>query len=253
MNGEELVEELKTRFDLVTNQQLANFLGVAPATVGNWRNSDEITPNIVANIVENAASANAANQLNNSDFLRRLQEICGALHQEQNPDGQLARGEFANRCGQFQPNMANYLNGNPEPGFMVLRNCLRSLCFRNLSWTLRPLFEVEEIEGALEELPRSGGVYILYDGAVKGIYVGQAADLKGEVNQTLDRKDLKVSLRFGPSLATRDTPLRDFAKYLSAYGIEDEYQRHNIEALLLRILVNQLHNTNIGHFCSAMD
>ncbi|MCY4528862.1 MAG: hypothetical protein OXD46_07550 [Chloroflexi bacterium] len=250
-----MVEALMRRFDFGTNQQLANFLGVVPATVGNWRSADNITPHIVANIVENAAGAHAANQLNHSDFLRRLQEICGTLHQEQNPDGQLAQGEFANRCGQFPTNMANYLNGNPEPGLVVLRNCLRSLCFRNLSWTLRPLFEVEEIEGALEELPKSGGVYILYDGAVKGIYVGQAADLKGEVNQTLDREDLKVSLRFpcGPSLEKRDVPLRCFAKYLSAYGIEDENQRHNIEALLLRILINQLQNTKIGHFYSAMD
>lgn len=253
MNGEELVQVLMKRFGCKTNQQLADFLGVAAATVGNWRNSDEITPNIVANIVENAAALNAAEQLTNSAFLCKLQEICAALHREQTPDDQLAQGEFANRCGQYPQNMANYLAGDPMPGDTVLRNCLRSLCFRNFSWTLLPIFEIEEIEEVLEELPESGGVYILYDGAPSALYVGRADNLKREVKQTLDRKDLMVSLRFGPSLANRNLLPRDYAKYLSAYGVDDDYQRHNIEALLLRILVNQLHNTNIGHFWSAID
>ena len=54
MNGEQLVQELMRKFDCEMDQQLADFLGVAPATVGNWRRSDEITPRVVANIVESA-------------------------------------------------------------------------------------------------------------------------------------------------------------------------------------------------------
>ena len=40
----------------------------------------------------------------------------------------------------------------------------------------------------------------------------------------------------------------ELATYLSLYEIESRRLRHNVEALLLRVFINQTHNSNIGHF-----
>ena len=44
--------------------------------------------------------------------------------------------------------------------------------------------------------------------------------------------------------------IKDLARYLSMYEIENARLRHNIEALLLRVFINQTHNSNIGKFRS---
>ena len=40
----------------------------------------------------------------------------------------------------------------------------------------------------------------------------------------------------------------ELAMYLSLYEIESRRLRHNVEALLIRVFINQTHNSNIGHF-----
>jgi hypothetical protein len=41
---------------------------------------------------------------------------------------------------------------------------------------------------------------------------------------------------------------KDLVTYLSAYEVPSKRLRHNLEALLLRILPNQLHNIRLGNF-----
>ena len=54
MTGEDLVEELRRKFRVGTDVQLADFLGVTAPGVRGWRMLDEVTPRIVANIIEAA-------------------------------------------------------------------------------------------------------------------------------------------------------------------------------------------------------
>ena len=42
--------------------------------------------------------------------------------------------------------------------------------------------------------------------------------------------------------------IRDLARYMSLYEIDDAPLRHNIEALLICAFINQTHNRNIGRF-----
>ncbi len=139
--------------------------------------------------------------------------------------------------------MANYLLGASVPGKRVLASCLQHLH----EWTVRPLKELQPIPQNLNSLPTSPGVYILYDSAGSVLYVGKATNFRGEVRQTLGRK-IPVAIRFAPSLTKSKPMIRTLATYISLYEISSSRARHNIEALLLRVVPNQTHNSNIGWF-----
>lgn len=40
----------------------------------------------------------------------------------------------------------------------------------------------------------------------------------------------------------------DLATYFSLYQIDNAQLPHNVEALLIRVFINQTHNSNIGKF-----
>ena len=42
--------------------------------------------------------------------------------------------------------------------------------------------------------------------------------------------------------------IRKLASYMSLYEIKNARLRHNIEALLIRVFINQTHSSNIAHF-----
>jgi hypothetical protein len=88
-----------------------------------------------------------------------------------------------------------------------------------------------------------GGV--LVNGDV--IYIGKAKNFRLEVRQTLGRK-IPVSVRFGPDLTKSRPKIRTIATFLSLYEVPSSRARHNIEALLIRVIPNQTHNSNIGWF-----
>lgn len=202
------------------------------------------------------------------DFLKRLMELL-----------QVDNGsKFARMCGKQAPNMANYLNGKSRPGPSVLEDCLlnatvaRILESESSSVTrldkktrklreslldtamsrvfdhgIRILCEVAGIPANLKALPITGGVYVLYDSAGNVLYVGKAKNFRREVAQTLNR-EVPVGMRFGPDMRKVNPALRDLAHYLSLYEIGNPNLRHNIEALLIRVFINQTHNSNIGKF-----
>ena len=201
-------------------------------------------------------------------FLRQLKDI---LQIE-------STAEFSRMCGKQQPNMTGYLNGNLSPGIRVLEDCLlnatisrifreplgddtrfegKAKKLRNKVWNdvlinlfeqeIQSLQEVEPIPENQRELPESGGAYILYDSAANVLYIGKATSFKAEVWQTLDR-NIPVEMRFGPDMRRFNPTIRDLASYMSLYQIDNERFRHNIEALLIRVFINQTHNRNIGKF-----
>jgi transcriptional regulator with XRE-family HTH domain len=163
------------------------------------------------------------------EFLRTLRRLMG-----------LNQAEFAKACGKRQSNMSAYLSGQSQPGKKVLASCVRHL----FEWAVQPIREIEPIP-RLNDLPKTAGLYILYDSAGAILYVGKAKNFRAEVRQTLGRR-LPEPLRFGPKLSKRRPFLRDVAFRLSLYEILSPRLRHNLEAMFLRSIANQTHNSNIG-------
>ena len=74
------------------------------------------------------------------------------------------------------------------------------------------------------------------------IYYGKATNLRAEVRQTLGRKVDEIH----PWTGQRNITFRQISAFLSAYRIQrgDAAFRHDIEALGLRLLVNNTFNRN---------
>ena len=199
------------------------------------------------------------------DFLAKLKELLQV-------DTQAA---FARLCGQTQPNMSNYLNGNAKPGIRALEGCLlnaaisrvfdnppdpttrlgkkaRALRSRIVSTFFAqevvPYWEIEPVPEQQRDLPRSAGVYVLYDSGANVLYVGQAKNFRAEVWSALDRK-IPAGMHFGCS-RLKKTPKTfwDLTHHVSLYEIKNAVLRHNIEALLIRVFINQTHNRKLGRF-----
>jgi hypothetical protein len=164
------------------------------------------------------------------EFLRTLRGLMG-----------MNQARFAKACGKKAPNMNRYLTGELQPGKKVLASCVRHV----FEWAVQPLMEIERIPENLNDLPETSGLYILYDSAGSILYVGKATNFRAEVKQTLGRR-LPVALRFGPTLGKKRPFLRDVASRLSLYEILSSRLRHNVEAMFLRAVANQTHNSNIG-------
>ncbi len=164
------------------------------------------------------------------EFLRTLRGLMG-----------LNQTKFAKACGKKAPNMSSYLSGQTQPGKKVLASCVRHL----FEWAVQPIMELELIPKNLNGLPKTSGLYILYDSAGSILYIGKATNFQAEVRQTLGRR-LPEALRFGPKLHKRRPYLRDVALRVSLYEILSARLRHNVEAMFLRAAANQTHNSNIG-------
>lgn len=169
----------------------------------------------------------------NVEYLTTLRELSGIQKVS----------SFSKACGKANPNMVNYLAGNPIPGKNVLRSCTENL----FGWGVVPLMEVQPVPDNLNTLPADPGIYIIYDSGAQVLYVGKATNFRSEVRQTLGRS-IPVGLRFGPNLKKRQPKMRDLASHLSLYAIPSARLRHNVEVLLLRVFANQTHNSNIGNF-----
>ena len=175
----------------------------------------------------------------NLEFLAKLRDLFGIT----------STREFARVCGKRPANMGAYLRGDRPTGERFLRSCVENIANSKFGWRIEAEREVCRIERA-SSVPKSGGVYVLYDSGGNVLYIGKAKDLKAEVSQTLGRSVPPggAGLRFGPDLKRTKITLRELAQYVSIYLIEDARLRHNVEALLLRIFVNQTHNSSIGEF-----
>ena len=187
---------------------------------------------------------------------------------------------FSRMCRKQQPNITNYINGNTRPpGRSVLTDCLLNATISRI-FEFRPdgntrlgekadklrdevltslfeksLFEqeiiarqeVEIIPEKQSDLPEFGGVYILYDSAVNVLYIGQATNFRTEIWQARGRV-VKAGMRFGPDMEKSQPNIGHLAQYMSLYEISNKSLRHNIEALLIRVFINQTHNKNVGKF-----
>ena len=201
------------------------------------------------------------------DFLNQLKELLQVDRVK----------EFAALCDQRPPHMSNYLTGKARPGNRALVGCLlnaavarvfnnppdpdtslgkKTKVLRNkvvstlFTQEVRPLWEIRPAPERQNSLPRSGGVYVLYDSGANVLYVGQATSFRVEVWNALGRR-IPVGMRLGPDMNRVRPNFRQSAAYVSLYEIENADLRHNVEALLIRVFINQTHNRNIGKFKPA--
>jgi len=167
----------------------------------------------------------------NVEFLRTLKSFF-----------EMNNAEFAEACGKKAGNMNNYLNNKLKPKKAVLRSCAENL----FGWVITPVLEVEKLPKS-PEITEKPGLYVLYDSGGNVLYIGKAKKLNQEVRQTLARK-IPIPIRIGKKLGKRRPKIKELAHYISMYTIPVNRLRHNLEVLLLRVMPNQTHNTNIGKF-----
>lgn len=187
---------------------------------------------------------------------------------------------FSVMCNKQQSNISSYIHENSKLTEGVLTDCLLNVTisriFRTPSNTGTELEEktnklrnsvlnsaiselfgkeiivIQELqhkpeERRMKQLPKSGGVYILYDSAGNVLYIGQATNFEERLRNTFSR-EIPVGMRLGTGLQKSKPKIGSLVRYISLYQIDNKNLRHNIEALLLRVFVNQTHNKNIGKF-----
>jgi len=168
------------------------------------------------------------------EFLLTLRDLTG-----------LTGAAFAKACGKQATNMSSYLIGSKSVTQSTARSAITHL---RDSWPVETVLEVQPIPKPLTGLTTRPGVYALYGSAGDVLYVGQATNLRTEVAQTLNRQ-VNFTLRRGPNISKKAHPkYKDVAVRLSAYIVEPAKLRHNLEALLLRVYLNEAHNNKMGSF-----
>ncbi|MBA2587355.1 MAG: hypothetical protein H0U98_01895 [Alphaproteobacteria bacterium] len=166
----------------------------------------------------------------NHEFLSTLYEPSGAPNYSQ----------FAKQCGKHPAQIHDRLkNGNVVTAKFLL-SCLQHL----FGWSVSPRMEIAAFP-EIRDIPNSSGVYVIYDSGGNVLYVGKATDFRAEIRQACNRK-IPVGIRLGPKLKKVNPKINDLAAYLSLYEIPSKRVRHNFESMLLRIIANQTHNSNIG-------
>ena len=157
------------------------------------------------------------------------------------------RTSFLRLTGISPPNLTSYLNGSKNITWDRLRKAASHVYGEPPAFI--PIFEGYDLASGLPTLDEIGkvpGIYAFFDSAMKVIYFGKAASLYEEVRQTLKRKVAEVR----PWTGAKDLTFREITRYCSAYEIarSDASFRHDVEALGLRIMVNNTFNKNGATF-----
>ena len=163
------------------------------------------------------------------EFLSTLYEISGAAN----------HSHFARMCGKAQSQISSRMNGAT-----VTSKFVQSCAAHMYGWDVTANMEIMPFP-AFADIPKTSGIYVLYDSGGNILYVGKATNFRDEVRQTC-RREIPVGIRLGPKLKKKNPKIRDLTHYISLYEISSARVRHNFESILLRIVANQTHNSNIG-------
>lgn len=145
-----------------------------------------------------------------------------------------------------QANLSDYRSGSKNIAWKRLRRATEQVMMP----AFHPLLEGHDLmlKGfpTVSDLPRTPGLYALFDSAMRVVYYGKATSLYAEVGQTLKRRVGEVR----PWTGAKNLTFDEISTYLSAYTIArgDEMFRHDVEALGLRLMVNNTFNKNSGSF-----
>ncbi len=158
------------------------------------------------------------------------------------------RAKFCAKTGVRASNLSAYLAGTKKISFDRLESATKKVFGEPPAF--QPVVEGFNVAisglPTIAQLPKEPGIYALYDSAMRVIYFGKATSLYMEVRQTLKRAVAEVR----PWTGNKNLTFKDITTYLSAYRITrgDGKFIHDIEALGLRILVNNTFNKNGGSF-----
>lgn len=166
------------------------------------------------------------------EFLQTLQEITG-----------ITVRELATLLGKQPQNLSAYLKGTKS----IDKRALRSALGHYAEWQVVEDQTMLPVDDRIY-LTTGPGIYFIYDSAGDCIYIGQGSNLNNEVSQALRVKKLDRSIRRDPSLTKQRYRLIDIAAFVTTYSVESPRVRHNLEALFLRTMINQTHNSKIGNF-----
>jgi len=145
--------------------------------------------------------------------------------------------------GKKEANVSAYLGGAKPVGDSVLRSAMKHLSEWGVAedQTMLPV----EKKGNIGAHP---GIYLIYDSAGNCVYIGQASNLKTEVNLRLRSKKLRHGIWRSNPLRRKRHTIEEVAAFVSTFRVDSPRLRHNLEALLLRAVINQTQNSKLGRF-----
>jgi hypothetical protein len=170
------------------------------------------------------------------EYLERLVEWAG---------GKL---EFCRLSGIRPGNLTDYLQGRKSIAWKRLKAATQQVFGEPPAFC--PVVEGHDLfkDGVpkLSTLPNEAGLYAFFDSSMRLIYFGKASSLNTEVKQTLGRHVAEVK----PWSGAKNLKFSHISAFLSAYTIArgDSTFRHDVEALGLRLFVNNTFNKNSASF-----
>jgi hypothetical protein len=151
--------------------------------------------------------------------------------------------ELADLIGKKQPNISDYLSGDKQVGKSAIKSGIRHLA----EWSLMEDKVMLPIANRANVCTHPG-IYFIYDSAGNCVYIGQARNLRTEVNLRLDSKNLRHGIWRDPLLRRTRFRIREVAAFVTTYRVDSARLRHNLEALFLRTVINQTQNSKLGKF-----
>jgi hypothetical protein len=158
------------------------------------------------------------------------------------------RKPFCQKTGIYAADVYSYLNGRKHVTWKRLHSATAqvfgeppAILPKLEGWNL-----FEDGPPKFANISGEPGLYALFDSAMRVIYFGKTKNLYLEVRQTLRRHVAEVR----PWTGKHNLRYADIASYLSAYTVarSDRALRHDLEVLVLRLLVNNTFNKNAGYF-----
>lgn len=153
---------------------------------------------------------------------------------------------FRDATGIRIPDQRHYVNGTKSISLKRLRRAAEQV------FGTPPAFvpEVERqplpdsLPGSLNGKP---GLYAFFSSSGSLVYFGKATNLYAEINQTLKRNTPSILFR---GTTKTQHKFRDVTKFYSAYHVPrgDSDFRHDVEALVLRAVLNDTFNVRVGYF-----
>jgi hypothetical protein len=278
MNGKDVINALKRKKGVKTDEQLRKALGLSGMTLHNWR-TKEFTPRIVAEHLYRLASR----QLSGEALVKALGKKLGTGSQT----------NLANRLGITYQGVQNFKKRSvvtPRQVAGLVKSASVSAENRMQSNAIRPVVEFFPIakqmqqaqylvfsdsgtgqtkhpyrSGLRVELEKHHGVYVFFDSRGQAIYAGKAKKqfLWKEINLAFNRKryvqkikrvkhpeqkrQYQTSDEKTRQIDEVSIPLYELAAYFSAYEVTDGMVGE-VEALLVRSFANDLLNVRMEKF-----
>lgn len=242
---------LLREYDCPNKNQLAEKLGTSPAKIRYWETRN-LTPTILRNILR--LSQKTAPQ---ADLVEMLMDEFECTNKNQ----------LATKLGVSWPKIQYW--ENKKPTNIIVRNIVRSVRNSAVKNSVRPILEFHKLhhdhghkddtlrkkidnKDVCEKLKQTKGIYSFYDSNGRIIYVGKTEknSLMTEMSQAYGKVRTNYTRKLlgsGKKLKVHKLRIEDTADFVSAYEV-DPFAIGNMEALLIRMIPNDIVNTKTENF-----